>query len=140
MLARALGADVRRAPEPEVAWKSLTLSDEAAWLPAGPWLTWHQDTFDWPPGATPLGWTDKAPQAFSQDDHLGLQFHPEASADLIEQWVDIDRRKLALEGLDHDAFLAETRLQDSQADEVARILFECYFDRLLSRHAASRSG
>jgi GMP synthase-like glutamine amidotransferase len=140
MLARALGADVHRAPEPEVAWKSLTLSGEAGWLPAGPWLTWHQDTFDWPPEATPLAWTDKAPQAFSQADHLGLQFHPEATADLVERWVDIDRRKLALDGLDHDAFLAETRARDSAADEVARVLFERYFDRLVSRHPAAQSG
>lgn len=48
MLARALGGEVRRAAAPEVAWKSLTLAQEADWMPAGPWLTWHADTFDWP--------------------------------------------------------------------------------------------
>jgi GMP synthase (glutamine-hydrolysing) len=140
MLARALGADVHRAREPEVGWKSMIRSDEAGWLPAGPWLTWHQDTFDWPSGAMPLAWTDVAPQAFSRGDHLGLQFHPEATADLIEQWVDMDRRKLALRDIDHDALLAETRRKDSEAEEVARILFEHYLDRLLSRRVAARSG
>jgi GMP synthase (glutamine-hydrolysing) len=140
MLARALGADVHRAAEPEVGWKSVIRSEEADWLPAGPWLTWHQDTFDWPPGSTPLAWTDVAPQAFSHGDHLALQFHPEATAEVIEQWVDIDRRKLALQGIDHDTFLAETRLRDSQADEVATLLFERYLDRLLSRQLAERSS
>lgn len=133
MLARALGADVRRAAQPEVAWKAMDRSDEADWLPAGPWLTWHQDTFDWPPRATPLAWTDMAPQAFSQGDHLGLQFHPEATADLIEEWIAIDRRRRALRDIDHDAFLAETRMHDGQADELARIMFERYFDRLRRR-------
>jgi GMP synthase-like glutamine amidotransferase len=133
MLARALDGEVRQAPAPEVGWKSMTLADQAAWLPPGPWLTWHMDTFDWPPGSTPLAWTDVAPQAFSHGGHLGLQFHPEAPADLIEQWLEVDRRTLALRGLDHDALLAESRVQDDQAERAAKILFERYFDRLLDR-------
>ena len=133
MLARALGGEVRRAPEPEVAWKSLTRAEAARWLPAGPWLTWHSDTFDWPPGATALAWTDMAPQAFAHGDHLGLQFHPEVTADLIEQWLEVDRRKLALKDLDHDELLAESRRRDSKAGQAAGDLFERYFDRLLTR-------
>ena len=133
MLARVLGAEVRRAREPEVGWKVMTRADDAGWLPAGPWLTWHNDTFDWPSGATRLAWSDVAPQAFSHGQHLGLQFHPEAPADLIERWLDVDRRTLALQGVDHQALLAESRAQDSQADELARTLFESYFDRLLAR-------
>jgi GMP synthase (glutamine-hydrolysing) len=132
MLARALGGEVRRAPEPEVAWKKMSRAEEGDWLPAGPWLTWHADTFDWPPGATPLAWTDAAPQAFAHGDHLGLQFHPEVTAELIEQWLEVDRRKLALKDLDHEALLAESRQRDSQAGEAATVLFERYFARLLT--------
>src|SRR5579884_1653067 len=109
MLARALGAEVRKADLPEVGWKSMTLAKAAAWIPAGPWLTWHEDTFDWPAGATPLAWTDEAPQAFSQGRHLGIQFHPEATAEMVAHWLDFDRRTLALRGVDPQALLAETR-------------------------------
>ena len=130
MLARALGAEVRKADAPEVGWKSMTRAKEATWMPPGPWLTWHQDTFDWPTGATRLAWTDRAPQAFSKWRHLGIQFHPEATADLIEQWLEVDRRTQALKGIDHDALLVESRMHDRQADEAAKILFERYFDRL----------
>ena len=130
MLARALGAEVRKADAPEVGWKSMTRAKEATWMPPGPWLTWHEDTFDWPEGATRLAWTDRAPQAFSKGRHLGIQFHPEATADLIEQWLEVDRRTQALKGVDHDALLVESRMQDRQADEAAKILFERYFDRL----------
>jgi GMP synthase-like glutamine amidotransferase len=133
MLARALGGEVRRADEPEVAWVSVDRAEEAAWMPPGPWLTWHQDTFSWPPGATRLAWTDAAPQAFAHGRHMGLQFHPEAPADLIEQWLDVDRRTEALRGIDHDALLAESRAHDAQADRAAQTLFERYFDRLLGR-------
>lgn len=132
MLARALGSEVRKADAPEVGWKSMTRAKAAAWMPPGPWLTWHQDTFDWPPGATPLAWTDKAPQAFSHGRHLGIQFHPEATAEVIEEWLEVDRRTLALTDIDPQALLAETREQDGQADEAARILFERHFDQLLS--------
>jgi GMP synthase-like glutamine amidotransferase len=130
MLARALGSEVRKAGAPEVGWKAMTRAQAAAWMPPGPWLTWHHDTFDWPPGATPLAWTDQAPQAFSQGRHLGIQFHPEATADIIEQWLDVDRRTGALKGIDHQALLAETRAQDGHAAEAARIMFERYFDHL----------
>jgi GMP synthase-like glutamine amidotransferase len=130
MLARALGGDVHRAPKPEVAWKSMVLASEADWIPAGPWLTWHADSFDWPPGSAPLAWTDMAPQAFAHGRHLGLQFHPEVTAELIEEWLEVDRRKLALRGLDHDALLAESRELDAQAAQAARTLFERYFDRV----------
>lgn len=133
MLARALGAEVRRAIEPEVGWKVMTRAADAEWLPAGPWLTWHNDTFDWPSGATRLAWSDAAPQAYSHGQHLGLQFHPEAPADLIERWLDVDRRTLALAGVDREQLLVESRERDSQADESARTLFERYFDGLLNR-------
>ena len=132
MLARALGAVVRKADAPEVGWKSMMRAKAAAWMPPGPWLTWHRDTFDWPPGAAPLAWTDEAPQAFCQGRHVGIQFHPEATAEMIEQWLEVDRRTLALKDIDHQALLAETREQDGQAGEAARILFERYFDRLRS--------
>lgn len=132
MLARALGSEVRKADTPEVGWKSMTRADAAAWIPPGPWLTWHQDTFDWPPDATALAWTDEAPQAFSQGRHLGIQFHPEVNADIIEEWLDVDRRTVALANIDAQALLEETREQDGQAGEAATILFGRYFDRLLA--------
>ena len=74
-----------------------------------------------------------APQAFSRGPHLGIQFHPEAPAELIEQWLEVERRTQALQGIDHEALLAETRAQDSQAAEAATALFGSYFDQLLGR-------
>ena len=45
----------------------------------------------------------------------------------------MDRRTLALGDVDHDALMAETAARDAEADAAARVLFERYFDRLLSR-------
>ncbi len=132
MLARALGATVRRAAAPEVGWKTITRADSSgAWIPSGPWFVWHEDTFDWPPGATPLAWTDDAPHAFRQADHLGLQFHPEATGDIVERWLDEGVRKLELQRIDVDALRRETRRMEDAADEAARALFDFYLGEVL---------
>lgn len=133
MLARALGADVRRAAEPEVGWKTVTRSDAARiWLPDGPWFVWHEDTFDWPPQAARLAWTDEAPHAFRRGGHLGLQFHPEATGDIVERWIDEGTRRLELQHIDIGALRRETRRLEGPADQAARALLESYLGEVLA--------
>jgi GMP synthase-like glutamine amidotransferase len=132
MLARALGADVYRADVPEVGWKSVARAEPATpWLPAGPWLIWHEDFFRWPPGASRLAWSDAAPQAFRREHHLGLQFHPEATHEMIDSWLEADGRKLAAQGVDVDALRRETSARDRDATAAAGELFESYLDQVL---------
>jgi GMP synthase (glutamine-hydrolysing) len=132
MLARALGAEVRPAAVPEVGWKGLTRTAAASsWLPAGPWLVWHEDNFAWPPDATALAWTEAAPQAFRQGDHLGLQFHPEATGEMVDSWLGTDARKLAQLGIDIDGLRRETRRIDEAADAAAQALFDAYLEDVL---------
>ena len=52
VLARALGARVYRLPEPEIAW--VPVRRQHPGLPSGPWLAWHRDAFELPPGAREL--------------------------------------------------------------------------------------
>ena len=51
--------------------------------PSGPWLEWHFERFCTPPGATELARTADAPQAFRLGPHLGVQFHPEATVEIV---------------------------------------------------------
>ena len=132
MLARALGAEVSRREVPEVGWKTVTRADGAgAWIPEGPWLVWHEDNFAWPSGATALAWTDSAPQAFLQGGHLGLQFHPEATTEMVESWLDADARKLEQSKVDVDALRRETLSIDEDAEAAANALFGSYLDQVL---------
>ncbi|ALN18964.1 type 1 glutamine amidotransferase [Ectopseudomonas mendocina] len=97
LLARALGASVRRMPYTEAGWQILERRAESA---GSPWLAhlpesfsifqWHGDTFTMPEGAQPLlssRWCDN--QAFAWGDKvLVLQGHPEMTEDLIALWLD----------------------------------------------------
>ena len=75
----------------EVGWHPITRLASDPWLPGWPEsfepLSWHGDTFDLPAGATPLASSAAYPhQAFRLGSGLGLQFHVEATADLVREW------------------------------------------------------
>jgi GMP synthase-like glutamine amidotransferase len=85
VLARALGARLYRLPEPEIGW--VPVSSQQPGLPAGPWLGWHRDAFELPPGARELATGGASVQAFSYGPHVGLQFHPEATEAITLEWM-----------------------------------------------------
>ena len=90
LLARALGGTVTRAPQPELGWHDID-SAEPDLVPAGPWFQWHFDRLTVPPGASEVARSPRAVQAFRLGRALGLQFHPELDADLLELWIAEDR-------------------------------------------------
>ncbi len=85
VLARALGARLYRLPEPEIGW--VAVSSHHPGLPAGPWLAWHRDAFELPADARELAAGGASRQAFSYGPHVGLQFHPEATEAITEDWM-----------------------------------------------------
>ena len=86
-LAAALGGTVSRSPHPEVGWRTVE-SDKPEVLSNGPWMQWHFDRFTVPPGATELARNRAGPQAFTTGRSLGLQFHPEVTAEIVSGWLD----------------------------------------------------
>src|SRR4051794_16637653 len=98
VLAAVLGAHVGRAPVPELGWHSVQ-TDDPERVPAGPWLEWHFQRFETPPGATELARTADSPQAFAIGPHLGVQFHPEATVEIVEGWARSDGVEDAAAGL-----------------------------------------
>ena len=52
-------------------------------VPAGPWLQWHFHRFTLPPGAAELARSPARLQAFRHGRHLGVQFHPESTIDIV---------------------------------------------------------
>ena len=115
MLAHVLGGAVFRAPGSEIGWMRVRSRDPEL-VPEGPWFQWHFDTFTLPPGATLVAESDLGPQAFVAGRSLGLQFHPELTLQIMEDWVRAYRHELDAEGVDPDALLVETerRIQDSR--------------------------
>jgi GMP synthase-like glutamine amidotransferase len=83
-LAAALGATISRAPETEIGWVDVQGDDGFG----GRWFTWHEDVFDLPPGATELARGSSGLQAFAAGPSVGLQFHPEVTPAIVEDWLD----------------------------------------------------
>ena len=82
-LAAALGATVSRATETEIGWIDVEGEDGYG----GRWFTWHEDVFDLPPGATELARAASGPQAFAVGASVGLQFHPEVTPAIVDDWL-----------------------------------------------------
>jgi GMP synthase (glutamine-hydrolysing) len=65
---------------------------------------WHGDTYDLPPSAKMLAYTDLYPQAFRIGSAVGIQFHLEVDKNMIERWIkeyksEIDAEKLSPESI-----------------------------------------
>jgi GMP synthase-like glutamine amidotransferase len=135
MLARVLGGEVYRGTRSEIGWL-LVRSHDPELVPEGPWFQWHFDSFTLPPGATLLAESDVCPQAFVAGRSLGLQFHPEVTTEIMDDWVREYRHELDADGVDPDALLEETKRRATESRRMAWQLLERY----LSDVAYLRSG
>jgi GMP synthase-like glutamine amidotransferase len=122
LLAHALGGTVSRSRAPEVGWCEVDSANPRL-VPQGPWFQWHFDRFTAPPGAVEVARNDSAAQAFVQGKALGLQFHPEVDAALVEQWIDEDHGgDITALGLDADDLRARTAELTDDAARRLRLL------------------
>ena len=125
MLARVLGAEVFRGTESEIGWLPVRTNDPEL-VPEGPWFQWHFDTFSVPAGAKVIAETDVAPQAFVAGRSLGLQFHPEVTQEIMDDWVRVYRHELDADGVDPDELLEESTRRMPESNRMARKLLERY--------------
>jgi GMP synthase (glutamine-hydrolysing) len=95
LLAKALGAPVRRLPSPEVGWYEIELTPEAADDPVFAALPqrfdsfqWHSYAFEVPPGGVLLARNDRCHQAYRAGEAAwGLQFHAEVTPGIVAGWI-----------------------------------------------------
>ena len=137
LMARVLGGRCYRSDESEIGWLPVRTTD-ADLLPEGPWFQWHFDSFELPPGATLLAESPLGPQAFLVDRSLGVQFHPEVTPRIMEEWVRAYPHELDAEGVDPDALMRETFEQDASNRERAWRLFDAWLERVAGLGAIAR--
>ncbi len=125
MLARALGAAVRKGPHPEIGWLAVETSAPDL-IPPGPWIQWHYEVFEVPAGATQLARSPAGPQAFTYGPHLALQFHPEPTPDILQGWLRASAKELARAGIDAAEIVADTERHAEPARRAARRLFDAF--------------
>ena len=130
LVAQALGGTVGRSPAPELGWYEIH-SDAPDFIPEGPWFQWHSDRFTAPPGATEIARNANAPQAFTQGSAMGLQFHPELTAPLLDVWLSTDTDgDIGRMGSDPDELRAATAAQEATAAQRLRLLVDGFVDRV----------
>jgi GMP synthase (glutamine-hydrolysing) len=101
LLAKALGAPVRRMPSPEVGWHPVALTAEAAPDPVFGALParfqafqWHSYAFEIPSCAVLLAKNDRCPQAYRAGEAAwGLQFHAEVTREMLDAWIESAQRR-----------------------------------------------
>ena len=140
MLAAAVGGSVSLAPTPEIGWISLSTSAPDL-IEAGPWFSWHFDRFTLPSGVDVVARTSAADQAFTVGRALGLQFHPEVNAEVLEAWLAADgEAQLAEVGVAVPPLLAQTRLLTSAASGRAEGLIRRFVTDVARRPMVPASG
>ena len=139
LIAKTLGAEVRRNPVKEIGWYDVTPTVEGAKDPLFSCFNgtekifqWHGDTFDIPHGAVHLATSpDCRNQAFRYGERTyGLQFHLEVDEPLIHRWLKTPVHVRELQELHDERFRpahieAETqRYIGNTADLGARLFGE----------------
>ena len=85
-LAVALGGGSEPAARSQHCWIQVS-SDVPRWIARGPWLAWREDVVRPPRGARVLARSALGPEAFTANGHLGVQFHPEVTPEIVREWV-----------------------------------------------------
>ena len=85
LLAAILGGRVERAPVPEAGFVEVSSADPSR-IPSGRWYAFHHDRIVPPCDSEVLATSTACVQAFRHGPHLGVQFHPEVTADTLQAW------------------------------------------------------
>lgn len=123
-LSTVLGGGVDALDRPEVGW--LRVHGEADWLEPGPWLHYHNEVLRVPAGARPLAHNDVGAAAFAFGPHLGTQFHPEATAEIVDAWASRDE-ELDRAGVTRAELAAQSARYATAAGEAALRLFDAWW-------------
>jgi len=148
LLAKALGAPVSKNLEPEVGLLEIELTQAGAadplftgWPRRAAVVQWHSDTFAIPDGGVRLATSTACPnQAFRFGRWAyGLQFHPEVTADMVEEWAHVPEYAEAMQraggGAEGGGFGGVARHQSDLARR-AQVLYE-NFRALVARRVSA---
>jgi GMP synthase (glutamine-hydrolysing) len=131
LLAKAAGASVHPAAEPEVGWLPVELTQAAATDPvfaSAPErfdaFQWHRYTYELPTGAVELARSDSCTQAFRLGDAVGIQFHAEVTESQVSRWLAEDPDDVD----DAEALRAATRERIAGWNELGRSLCRRFLD------------
>jgi GMP synthase (glutamine-hydrolysing) len=125
LIARAAGAEVLRAPDPEVGWVPVELTEAGRGDPVVgslprrfDALEWHHYTYELPAGAVELARSSVCTQAFQLGRAWAVQFHPEVHGAQVESWL----AEEPSDASDPERLRTETRVRIAAWNDLGRTL------------------
>jgi GMP synthase (glutamine-hydrolysing) len=138
LIAKALGATVRRNAKKEIGWYGLHFTEAAAddvvfrGLRVETVFHWHGETFDLPPGAELLAWSELCRnQAFRIGENVyAMQFHLEVTPAMIGDWCVQDENCGDVREMDS---AIEPTFNAQRLEELSELVFGRWCGMLQSR-------
>jgi GMP synthase (glutamine-hydrolysing) len=133
MLARAAGAWVGPAREPEIGWVEIELTPEGradpvlgVLPPRTETFQWHHYTYGVPQGGAELARSEVCSQAFRAGERAwGLQFHAEVTLPMLEAWAAEEPDELPVPA---EQFLAAAESRIATSNEQGRRLCAAFLE------------
>ncbi len=126
LMATALGASASRMAAPEIGW--ITIDTDDPELTPGPWFAWHEDCIGRSEALRVVAGNARGIQAFRASgcsDQLGVQFHPEVTPAIVDDWRRADGgRSLAAAGTTSSTLVRDTRRHAAGVVASAHALFD----------------
>ena len=117
LIARAMGGSVAPGAKGEIGWTYIH-SDQPDLVSNGPWFQFHYDHWQVPPAALEIARNPVSSQAFTINNSLAVQFHPELTASALKGWLDWGGDKKVIEdGQDPIAMMKQTVAEEAIARE-----------------------
>ncbi|MCU1634833.1 MAG: glutamine amidotransferase [Cryobacterium sp.] len=143
LMASALGSAVYRGPSNEIGYREVVPTTAGADSPVRhltgvPVMEWHSDTFDLPPGVSRLaGSSQYGNEAFGIGNWaLAVQFHPEVTDEMHEDWLRSSATELEKEGLDAEELRRDRERYSAGMQEASRLMFSEWLAGLDSKKTA----
>ncbi len=127
LIATAIGGRAAPFGRRFAGWLDIEDAADPVWR--GPWVRWHQDHLEVPPGTEVLARDQGTVQVFQHGSAVGVQFHPEADAAIVREWGRKLPDWLHANGLD-DAALDRQSAANGEARAAAR---DALFTEMLRR-------
>lgn len=136
VVAHAFGGAVSLAQRPEIGWIDVQ-SEDARLVPPGPWLAFHLDVVELPPGARAVASNACGPQAFTLPGVLAVQFHPEVRPATLADWAGRAAEVVAAAGIDRHELTRQALEREPQSRAAAHALVDAFLERFPSPGACS---
>jgi len=132
VLTKALGGHVEKSDELELGELHIKETSLGLPFPEGPWFSWHSDRMILPEHVEVLAETPSAVQVFRYKSAVGLQFHPEATTDLVQAWLDIGGANYLPTGMTTETLLTELSAFSDEAAQNCDMLLDWFISEYVT--------